>query len=817
MVSSGRLAGSGRKLAPMKSFVVPRRAAAWIVVTLMVWIPLLALVVLPVEAQVASVTIGSSLDPANLTVTPGSIVTWDNIDSERHRVQSTSGPEEFDSGNLESGESFSFTFTLEGTYQYEDARDPDLSNYWGTIVVAADGSEPPPPGGTADFTMSGRVFRPTSITVDPGTTVTFLNDDDRDHTVTATDLSYDSGIMNTGDSYQRVYATPGTFEFFCAIHPDMVATVIVTGDGGEPPPPPPPPDPPAPPPPGDVELVDFAFSPDVISVPVATTLTFVNAGAALHTVTALDGSFDSGLMSAGATFSRSFDAAGTYNIFCTLHPTMTATVLVSDGEEPPPPAPPPPDPPPVDGDMVMVDFAYQPTSLTIDLGSTITFANAGVAPHTVTARSGLFDSGFIASGDTYTRTFDEAGTYQIFCTIHPEMSAEIIVPGGDGAIPPPAPPPPPPPLPAGGDIQIFDFGYDPGNVTVPAGSTLTWVNTGVALHTVTDRAGSFDSGFMNTGDTYARTFPAAGTFVIFCTLHPNMQSSVIVTGADGSAPPPPEAPPPPAPVPTLNAGDVVMGDFFYNPITVTVQQGSTIRWVNTGAALHTVTAADGSFDSGFRAAGESYVRTFDAPGTFNIFCTIHPQMVGTVVVLDSSGTAPPPSAPVAGPDVNRPEGRPAPVGEVDDQATFVRVFDFGYQPELISVREGTEIAFFNAGAAPHTVTDRDGSFDSGIFQSGETYRYVAEREGVFDIFCTLHPQMVATLVVLPPAAGEEAGEGPVEAVQGLVDQVSEAVAGNPDWHQVPTESSLVLFGLLGFLLAIPAAVWLSWRRAVRHS
>lgn len=809
MNPSGLLAPASPTLARMKTLVVTRRVLARVLVSLMVWAPLMALVALPVEAQVATVTIGTSLDPANLTVTPGTTVTWDNTDGDRHRVQSTSGPEEFDSGNLESGESYAFTFTLEGTYQYEDSRNPDLSNYWGTVVVAADGTAPPPPpGGSADFFMAGKVFLPSSITIDPGTTVTFLNDDDRDHTVTATDLSYDSGIMNPGDSYQRVYSTPGTFEFFCAIHPDMVATVVVNGADGEPPPPPPPPDPPPPPPPGDIEIIDFAFSPDVISVTPGTTLTFVNAGAALHTVTAVDGSFDSGLMTSGQTYARSFDAAGTYNIFCTLHPAMTATVLVAEaGEPPPPPAPPPvpPPPPAIDGDMVMVDFAYQPISLTIALGSTVTFANAGVAPHTVTARSGLFDSGFIASGETYTRTFAAAGTYQIFCTIHPEMAAEIIVPGADGSIPPPAPPPPPPPLPVGGDIQIFDFGYDPSFVTVPAGTTLSWVNTGVALHTVTDQAGSFDSGFLNTGDTYTRTFADAGTFVIFCTLHPNMRATLIVTGADGTAPPP-EAPLPPAAPPVLRSGDIEMGDFFYAPAAITISEGGIVRWVNTGAALHTVTAADGSFDSGFRATGESYTRQFDEAGTFDIFCTIHPQMVGTVVVVDATGAAPPPSEPVAGPGLSRPDGGPA----NEAAGLFVRVIDFGYQPGTITAAVGEEITFFNAGAAPHTVTDTNGAFDSGIFQSGESYRFVADEVGVFTIFCTLHPQMTASLVVTAPEDSLGAA-----VVSGFVDELSEAVISDPDWHQVPSGSAAVMFGLLAFLFAMPVGVWVSWRRATR--
>jgi len=54
--------------------------------------------------------------------------------------------------------------------------------------------------------------------------------------------------------------------------------------------------------------------------------------------------------------------------------------------------------------------------------------------------------------------------------------------------------------------------------------------------------------------------------------------------------------------------------------------------VNNDNAAHTVTAKDGSFDSGNMGSGSSYTHTFTTPGTYRYFCAYHSWMVGTVVV-----------------------------------------------------------------------------------------------------------------------------------------------------------------------------------------
>jgi plastocyanin len=82
----------------------------------------------------------------------------------------------------------------------------------------------------------------------------------------------------------------------------------------------------------------------------------------------------------------------------------------------------------------------------------------------------------------------------------------------------------------------------------------------------------------------------------------------------------------------LGSGSSV--SFSYSPDQVTVVMGvnNTVAWVNNDNAPHTVTAYDGSFDSGNVGSGASYIYTFTAPGTYKYYCAYHSWMVGTVVV-----------------------------------------------------------------------------------------------------------------------------------------------------------------------------------------
>jgi plastocyanin len=78
-------------------------------------------------------------------------------------------------------------------------------------------------------------------------------------------------------------------------------------------------------------------------------------------------------------------------------------------------------------EVLISNFTFGPGTLTIDVGTTVTWRNEDTAPHTATADDGSFDSGSLAQGETFSHTFDTAGTYRYICTIHPSMVGEITV------------------------------------------------------------------------------------------------------------------------------------------------------------------------------------------------------------------------------------------------------------------------------------------------------------------------------------------------------------------------------------------------------
>jgi plastocyanin len=78
------------------------------------------------------------------------------------------------------------------------------------------------------------------------------------------------------------------------------------------------------------------------------------------------------------------------------------------------------------------------------------------------------------------------------------------------------------------DITIEHFQFQPSALTVPAGTTVTWVNHDSDTHTVTSPTGAFGSPALETDDTFSFTFNAPGTYAYFCALHPHMKSTVVV-------------------------------------------------------------------------------------------------------------------------------------------------------------------------------------------------------------------------------------------------------------------------------------------------
>ncbi len=175
-------------------------------------------------------------------------------------------------------------------------------------------------------------FVPATITVEAGAWVTWINFDDDEHTATGED--FDTGKLDIGERGEVQFNTPGTFIYTCQFHPEMQGEVIVLAGSATPQASPeasPVASPEASPVAAGgretVSIVDFAFEPQTLEVPVGTTVVWTNDGDAPHTVTG--GPLDSGALSSGDTFQFTFATAGTVDYVCQFHPNMTGTIEVT--------------------------------------------------------------------------------------------------------------------------------------------------------------------------------------------------------------------------------------------------------------------------------------------------------------------------------------------------------------------------------------------------------------------------------------------------------------------------------------------------------
>ena len=77
---------------------------------------------------------------------------------------------------------------------------------------------------------------------------------------------------------------------------------------------------------------------------------------------------------------------------------------------------------------------------------------------------------------------------------------------------------------------------------------------------------------------------------------------------------------------------VTIKNFDFAPMMLSVKAGETVTWRNDDEEPHTVVSADGLFRSAAIDGGEHFSFKFDKPGTYKYVCTIHPRMVGTIMV-----------------------------------------------------------------------------------------------------------------------------------------------------------------------------------------
>jgi len=73
------------------------------------------------------------------------------------------------------------------------------------------------------------------------------------------------------------------------------------------------------------------------------------------------------------------------------------------------------------------NFSFGPATLTVPVGTTVTWTNRDDIPHTVVSTDGVFKSKVLDTDEKFSFTFSKAGTYPYFCSIHPKMTGKVVV------------------------------------------------------------------------------------------------------------------------------------------------------------------------------------------------------------------------------------------------------------------------------------------------------------------------------------------------------------------------------------------------------
>ena len=195
--------------------------------------------------------------------------------------------------------------------------------------------------------------------------------------------------------------------------------------------------------------------------------------------------------------------------------------------------------------------------------------------------------------------------------------------------------------------------------------------------------------------------------------------------------------------PVAGAFNADIKDFAHQDITVAV--GTTVAWTNQDGVAHTTTEDSDAniWDSFSLQPGQSFSFTFTERGTFKYFCAIHPTMRATVTVTSQqTPTMTPTQEAVSTPEASSP-ATVAP--SVAGAGGNLEIVDFSHRD--LAVPAGTTVTWTNAGAVIHTTTSKDGLWDSGVLENGQTFNFTFDQAGSFAFFCNIHPSMTATITV----------------------------------------------------------------------
>ena len=285
-----------------------------------------------------------------------------------------------------------------------------------TVVSLAEGS------GIPGCETTNECYLPYEITVSPGTTVTWNNDDSAAHTVTSGNPSdgydelFDSSIFMTGTSFEFTFDDVGTYDYFCMVHPWMLGVVNVSDSQmmeTE----------------TEVEMeteteVEMETETEVEMETETEVEMETETEVEMETETEVEMETETEVEMETETEvemeTETEVEMETETEVEMTSPTITTTIIeVAQGSG-------------VAG-CETTNECYLPYEITVSPGTTVTWNNDDSAAHTVTSGSidagltGVFDSSIFMTGTSFEFTFDDVGTYDYFCMVHPWMTGIVNV------------------------------------------------------------------------------------------------------------------------------------------------------------------------------------------------------------------------------------------------------------------------------------------------------------------------------------------------------------------------------------------------------
>ena len=270
----------------------------------------------------------------------------------------------------------------------------------------------PPPAATPKVTSVIQDFTLEDITVPVGTTVEWVNNDSVAHTSSsgspaqATDV-WDSGSLSRGGSYSFTFNQEGTFAYFCKFHPAAMTSTVTVG----------------------AQPAAAAISQEPALSPTPTATAMPTETRPPPTLTAVPPT--TAAVSASPT---AVQPTATHVPPTATPPLPTATAVPPTATPLPTPVPPTATATTVPGAALITSNIRNSAleSLTVPVGTKVTWENKDAFPHTSTSGTrasptGIWGSEFLDQGQKFSFTFKEPGTFAYFCALHSGMQGTITV------------------------------------------------------------------------------------------------------------------------------------------------------------------------------------------------------------------------------------------------------------------------------------------------------------------------------------------------------------------------------------------------------